>query len=70
MPVFFRDLNIESREFCNYVARRSRATSDPDFARLPVSAVFGGLKGFIDDDLNNKIQDDLSPELSKMWELA
>lgn len=71
MPVFFRDQNIEAREFCNFVARRSRAASDPDFARLPVAAVFGGLKALLDDDdFSEKIQEDLSPELSKMWEKA
>lgn len=68
---YFRDQNMPFREFCTRVARRSRANSDPDFAAYPVQAVFGGLKALInDDDLAEKIRDDLSPELSKMWEDA
>lgn len=67
----FRDLNMPAREFATRVARRSRASSDPDFAALPIKAVFGGLKSMInDDDLTEKIRDDLSPELSKIWETA
>lgn len=68
---YFRNLNMAARDFCTRVARRSRASSDPDFAAYPVQAVFGGLKAMIDDDdLSEKIRDDLSPELSKMWEEA
>lgn len=70
MPVFFRDTNISLRDFCNKVARRSRASSDPDLAKIPVLAVFSGLKGLIDSDLANQIRDDLSPELSKAWDDA
>ena len=68
---YFRNENMAARDFCTRVARRSRASSDPDFAAYPVQAVFGGLKSLIDDDdLSEKIRDDLSPELSKMWEDA
>ncbi|MFT5196699.1 MAG: hypothetical protein ACI9EW_001842 [Cellvibrionaceae bacterium] len=67
---YFRDPNMLFREFCTRVARRSRASSDPDFAAYPVQAIFGGLKALIDDDLSEKVRDDLSPELSKMWEDA
>ncbi len=67
----FRDLNMPAREFATRVARRSRASSDPDFAAMPIKAVFGGLKSLInDDDLVEKIRDDLSPELSVIWESA
>ena len=67
----FRNLNMPAREFATRVARRSRASSDPDFAALPIQAVFGGLKSIInDDDLSEKVRDDLSPELSKIWEEA
>lgn len=67
----FRDLNMPAREFATRVARRSRASSDPDFAAMPIQAVFGGLKSLVnDDDLVEKIRDDLSPELSKIWESA
>ena len=67
----FRDLNLPAREFATRVARRSRASSDPDFALYPIQGVFGGIKALInDDDLSEKIRDDLSPELSKLWEEA
>ena len=67
----FRDLNMPAREFATRVARRSRASSDPDFAAYPIQAVFSGLKSLVnDDDLSEKIRDDLSPELSKLWEEA
>ncbi len=67
----FRDLNMPAREFATRVARRSRASSDPDFAAMPIQAVFSGLKSLVnDDDLVEKIRDDLSPELSKIWESA
>lgn len=67
----FRNLNMAARDFCTRVARRSRASSDPDFAAFPVQAVFGGIKALINnDDLSEKIRDDLSPELSKMWQEA
>ena len=69
--LYFRNLNMPAREFATRVARRSRASSDPDFAFYPIQAVFGGLKALIkDDDLIEQIRDDLSPELSKLWEEA
>ncbi|MEM9774630.1 MAG: DUF2267 domain-containing protein [Chloroflexota bacterium] len=68
---YFRDLNMPAREFATRVARRSKASSDPDFALYPIKGVFGGLKALVkDDDLIEQIRDDLSPELSKYWEEA
>lgn len=69
-PVFFRNTNISVEEFSTRVARRSRATSDPDFARHPIEAVFGALKEMIDDDLSRTIRDDLAPEISQIWDRA
>lgn len=67
----FRDLNLPAREFATRVARRSRASSDPDFALYPIKGVFSGIKALVkDDDLVEKVRDDLSPELSKLWEEA
>ncbi|MDJ0752500.1 MAG: DUF2267 domain-containing protein [Ardenticatenaceae bacterium] len=66
----FRDTNMAAREFNNRVARRSRSTSDPDFARYPVQAVFGGLKALIDENVSSAVRDDLAPEISKMWQEA
>ncbi|MFK7802237.1 MAG: DUF2267 domain-containing protein [Anaerolineae bacterium] len=68
---YFRNENMAARDFATRVARRSRASSDPDFALYPIQAVFGGVKSLINnDDLSEKIRDDLSPELSKLWEEA
>ncbi len=64
---YFRDTNMPAAEFCTRVARRSRASSDPDFARYPVQAVFGALKRMIDSDTNLKVQNDLAPEISRIW---
>lgn len=69
-PVFFRNTNIPLEEFSTRVARRSRATSDPDFAVYPIKAVFGGLKALISQELSDKIRDDLAPEISKIWDSA
>lgn len=66
----FRNENIEDREFFTRVARRSRAASDPDLARYPVQAVFGGLKAFLNEELINDLRDDLAPDLSKLWDEA
>lgn len=67
---YFRDTNMPAREFCTRVARRSRASSDPDFARYPVTAVFGALKRMLPSRLADAIRDDLAPEISRMWEAA
>jgi uncharacterized protein (DUF2267 family) len=65
----FRDPNQTSAEFLQRVARRS-GNSDGEFARYPTQAVFGGLKMFIDNDLNEKIAQTLSPELRQLWQQA
>lgn len=65
----FRDPNQTSEEFLQRAARRS-GNSDGEFARYPTQAVFGGLKMFIDSDLNEKVARTLSPELRQLWEQA
>lgn len=63
----FRDPFYSSDEFCERVAKRS-GNSDAEFARLPTLAVFGGLREYIGPDLDQRIADSLSPEVSSMWQ--
>ncbi len=70
IAAIFRNTNLDSREFCNRVARRSRGTSDADFAKYPVQAVFGAIKRLVNSDVADTVKDDLSPELANMWEKA
>ena len=65
----FRDTNLSSHDFLNQVARRS-GNSDPEFARIPVTAVFGGIKRLIDDKTSARVADSLSPEVRKLWQRA
>lgn len=65
----FRDPNQTSEDFLQRAARRS-GNSDGKFARYPTQAVFGGLKMFIDNDLNDKVAQTLSPELRQLWQEA
>jgi uncharacterized protein (DUF2267 family) len=65
----FRDPDYSSGEFCRRVAKRS-GNSDAEFARLPTQAVFGGLRLYIGPDLDQRIADSLSPEVSLMWQDA
>ena len=65
----FRDPNQPVEDFLQRAARRS-GNSDGEFARNPTQAVFGGLKMFIDSDLNEKVARTLSPELRQLWEQA
>lgn len=65
----FRDPNQTSEEFLQRAARRS-GNSDGEFALYPTQAVFGGLKMFIDTDLNEKVASTLPPELRQLWDLA
>ena len=66
----FRNTNMPAHEFNNRVARRSRASSDPDFAPFPVQAVFGALKRMIGAEMSRKIEADLAPEIGQMWDAA
>lgn len=68
-PLFFRDTNITSYEFQNRVARRS-GNSDAQFAYFPVKAVFGGLKGLVDNNTADRVAATLSPELKEIWDGA
>ena len=63
----FRDPNQSSEEFLQRAARRS-GNSDAEFARYPTQAVFGGLQIFIDDDLDERIAQTLSPKLRQLWQ--
>jgi uncharacterized protein (DUF2267 family) len=65
----FRDSNLSSYEFQHMVARRSGNT-DPEFARHPILAVFGGVKQMIDADLEKKVAESLAPEVRDLWQEA
>ena len=65
----FRDPHYSSDEFCRRVAKRS-GNSDAEFARLPTRAVFGGLRLFIGPDLDQRVANSLSPEVSLLWQEA
>jgi uncharacterized protein (DUF2267 family) len=65
----FRNKQLSSHDFCQAVGRRSGNT-DPDFARIPVQAVFGGLKQFLKEETQKRVANTLSPELSDLWQKA
>jgi uncharacterized protein (DUF2267 family) len=65
----FRDKSITTLEFQKMVARRAGNT-DEVFARYPIVATFHGLKGLLDDSVNDNVAETLAPELSQMWQDA
>jgi uncharacterized protein (DUF2267 family) len=65
----FRDPELSSHEFRRRAARRS-GNSDAEFAHFPTLAVFSGLRPYLDDDLDARIVDALSPEIREMWQEA
>ena len=65
----FRNSNVTLADFQEAVARRS-GHSDQNFAIVPITAVFHALKQLIDNDLSDKVADDLSPELREIWKNA
>lgn len=65
----FRNTNLPAREFQRRVGLRAGNT-DWEFARIPVVAVFGGVKQLIDKDLQNQVEKTLSPELRQLWQQA
>lgn len=65
----FRDPQISKQEFLMRVARRSGNT-DAEFAYYPTLAVFGGIKQFIDSDLEDRVSKALSQEVQELWQEA
>ncbi len=65
----FPDKTLSSQEFQNQVSRRS-GNSDWQFAKLPVQAVFGGLKKMIDSQTSDTVAKSLSPEVRELWKQA
>lgn len=65
----FRDTNITADEFQNRVARRS-GNSDAQFARGPVTAVFGAIKQTVNATVAKEVAESLSPELRGLWDAA
>ena len=65
----FRNTNLPAKEFQRRVGLRAGNT-DWEFARIPVVAVFGGVKRLINQDLQNQVEKTLSPELRQLWQQA
>jgi uncharacterized protein (DUF2267 family) len=65
----FRNSELSSYEFRLRAARRS-GNSDAEFALYPTLAVFSGLRPFVNDDLESRVVDALSPEIREMWQEA
>lgn len=65
----FRNTNMPAKEFQRRVGLRAGNT-DWEFARIPVVAVFGGVKRLINQDLQNQVEKTLSPELRQLWQQA
>ena len=63
----FRNTNITLYEFQDLVSKRSGNT-DSHFAKIPVTAVFRGLKGLVNKEISNQVADSLAPELSELWQ--
>lgn len=65
----FRNTNQSAIDFQQRVARRAGNT-DKEFARLPIQAVFGGIRQMVDSNVSDRVANDLSPELRAMWETS
>jgi uncharacterized protein (DUF2267 family) len=65
--VHFRNGGLSAAEFLKRVARRA-GNSDFQFAPFPVSAVLGGVKQLIDEDLQREVAEALSPEVRELWQ--
>jgi uncharacterized protein (DUF2267 family) len=65
----FRNTNLPARQFQRRVGLRA-GNSDWEFARLPVVAVFGGVKQMIDKELQDRVAETLAPEIRHLWQQA
>jgi uncharacterized protein (DUF2267 family) len=65
----FRDPQMRSHEFQQRVARRAGNT-DPEFARLPIVAVFEAVSRYVDADLSGRMSRTLPPEVATLWQEA
>jgi uncharacterized protein (DUF2267 family) len=65
----FRNPKMTSREFLRRVALRGGNT-DAQYARVPTRAVFEQIKQMVDDDVNRRVADSLSPEVGEIWRQA
>ena len=67
--VHFRDSTKEAVVFQKEVARRA-GVSDAQLAKIPITAVFHAVKELIDNDVTDAVANDLSPEVSELWQNA
>ncbi len=67
--VHFRNKNMTKQEFQFEVSKRS-GNSDWQFAKIPVTAVFHGVKALIDNDTNQAVANSLAPDVRDLWQQA
>ena len=65
----FRNTGMSKEEFLLRAARRS-GNSDAEFAYYPTIAVFGGIRQYIDSDLEDNISKALPQEVQELWQEA
>jgi len=67
--VHFRNKNMTQQEFQFEVSKRS-GNSDWQFAKMPITAVFHGVKELIDNDTNQAVAKSLAPDVRDLWQQA
>lgn len=67
--VHFRNKNMTQQEFQFEVSKRS-GNSDWQFAKIPIQAVFHGVKDLVDNDTAQAVADTLAPDVRDMWQKA
>ncbi|MCI0397303.1 MAG: DUF2267 domain-containing protein [Chloroflexi bacterium] len=65
----FRNPNMSSQEFQQRAGRRSGNTN-AEFARIPIMAVFSGIKRYVNKELDEKLVQALPPEIRALWQEA
>lgn len=67
--IHFPERNLTQEEFLKRVARRAGNT-DAEYARYPTLAVFGAVKGLIEDDLDRRVARALPEQVRGLWQEA
>lgn len=67
--VHFRNKNMSQYDFQFEVSKRS-GNSDWQFTKIPITAVFHGVKALIDNDTNQAVAKSLTPDVRELWQQA
>lgn len=67
--VHFRNKNMSQYDFQFEVSKRS-GNSDWQFTKIPITAVFHGVKALIDNDTNQAVAKSLAPDVRELWQQA